>query len=174
MRVLRKAFSVVQKSFSERISLTPHEAWVMQGKNMERPFTGHLWQLMEVGDYSCLLCDSKLFRCSQKLNSQVSLWLWLRQFLGRSRKVVSFRFGEQGQAQLCQHCRQSLPCRPDQLPKRSLRNSWLTSVVPLWDLSLRTDFRLTFSATLLTQPLLNSNRQSCSKTQRHCWKQNGE
>jgi len=52
----------VQQEHIEKVALTPHELFVIKGKHMEKPFTGHLWQCMEIGDYHCALCDAKLFK----------------------------------------------------------------------------------------------------------------
>ena len=45
----------------DKYSLSPHQLWILQGKNMERPFTGSLWDCNQVGQYRCFVCDTKLF-----------------------------------------------------------------------------------------------------------------
>jgi hypothetical protein len=45
----------------DKYSLTPHELWVTQGKNMERPFSGHFWDCDQIGQYSCIVCTTQLF-----------------------------------------------------------------------------------------------------------------
>jgi len=45
----------------DKFSLSPHQLWIMQGKNMERPFTGSFWDCTQIGQYRCFVCDTKLF-----------------------------------------------------------------------------------------------------------------
>merc|ERR1711862_218652 len=40
---------------------------------MERPYTGNLWFVKELGDYHCLVCDSHLFESNHKFFSKSGL-----------------------------------------------------------------------------------------------------
>ena len=62
---LKNRFSNVIRVEHEKIdeyTLTPHQRWLTQGHNMERPFTGEYLDLIEPGSYSCVTCDTELFK----------------------------------------------------------------------------------------------------------------
>ncbi len=57
--------------------MTPHQFWITQGKGMERPFTGDLWYVKDVGNYNCAICDSLLFNFDDKFHpptGMASFW----------------------------------------------------------------------------------------------------
>ena len=49
-------------------TLTPHEFFLLQGKGMERPFTGKYWWVKDMGTYSCKVCTQKLFVTEHKFH----------------------------------------------------------------------------------------------------------
>ncbi len=49
--------------------LTQEQLDVLEGKSTERPFTGHLLNNEEAGDYTCAACGSKLFESNAKFES---------------------------------------------------------------------------------------------------------
>lgn len=52
-----------------KLSLTPHEFFVTQGKGFERPFTGEFWWYKDVGTYHCKVCSSALFPSHYKFST---------------------------------------------------------------------------------------------------------
>ena len=66
-KLLPRSNTDLYKTISEKTvdfdvySLTPHEYHITQQKNMERPFTGRLWDAMDVGHYECMICDNRIF-----------------------------------------------------------------------------------------------------------------
>ena len=77
LKTLRRLFSEkiehplettnVQTLTIDRTTLTPHEYFVTQSKNMEKPFTGSLWDYTEVGHYSCKICETRIFEYVNKI-----------------------------------------------------------------------------------------------------------
>lgn len=67
--------SKVFRRFSSDLKnkLSPHQYWITQGKGMERPYTGDKWFIKELGDYYCLVCDSKVFESNHKFFSKSGL-----------------------------------------------------------------------------------------------------
>jgi len=49
--------------------LTPQEAYVIQQKGTERPFTGAYYKHSEPGIYTCKQCDAELYRSTDKFDS---------------------------------------------------------------------------------------------------------
>ncbi len=49
--------------------LTPEEAYVIQQKGTERPFTGAYDKFYEKGTYICRQCDAPLYKSEDKFNS---------------------------------------------------------------------------------------------------------
>lgn len=50
-----------------RNKLTPHEFFIIEGKKMERAFTGKYWWVKDMGTYSCKTCTQKLFITEHKV-----------------------------------------------------------------------------------------------------------
>ena len=50
--------------------MTPHQYYITQGRNMERPYTGHIWYEERVGDYHCSVCENKLFTFDHKYDNK--------------------------------------------------------------------------------------------------------
>lgn len=49
-----------------RLNFSPHQYWVTQGYGMERPYTGNLWYVVDVGHYECTVCNKILFTFDDK------------------------------------------------------------------------------------------------------------
>ena len=49
-----------------KAKLSPLQYYVTQGMGMERPFTGDLYWIKDVGMYSCTVCSQKLFMSDHK------------------------------------------------------------------------------------------------------------
>src|SRR5690606_29230309 len=49
--------------------LTPEEAWVIEKKGTERPFTGELLHNKQAGTYVCRRCNAPLYRSDDKFES---------------------------------------------------------------------------------------------------------
>ena len=70
----------------EKFALSPHERYITQGKHMEVPFTGYLWDNKELGDYFCLVCQAHLFTLSKQLSPEIPQQLGVRILLGLRRR----------------------------------------------------------------------------------------
>jgi len=53
--------------------LTPHQFWVTQLGNTERPFTNEYWWYNDVGHYTCRVCDQNLFLYEHKFKNRSGL-----------------------------------------------------------------------------------------------------
>ena len=49
--------------------LTPEEAWVIESKGTEMPFTGEYDNFYETGSYVCRRCDVELYRSNSTLTA---------------------------------------------------------------------------------------------------------
>ena len=50
--------------------LTPHQFWVTQLANTERPFTNEYWWYNDVGHYTCRVCTQNLFLYEHKYKNR--------------------------------------------------------------------------------------------------------
>ena len=121
----------------EKVTLTPHQLYVIQTRTMEKPFSGYLWQNKEIGSYHCSVCQTKLFTCFYKFSPEIYLSIWLRNFLGFSPKISHFRFRSQGSFKLQQYHRLTIFKQQNRISQHSLRPSNLTSVTLFWELFLK-------------------------------------
>ena len=79
VRTVRKAFSDktdtplettnIQTLVIDRTTLTPHEYFITQNRNMEKPFTGSLWDYADVGHYNCKICETRVFEYVNKIRA---------------------------------------------------------------------------------------------------------
>jgi peptide-methionine (R)-S-oxide reductase len=60
-------FKIDKKELKQRLS--PQEYQVTQEKGTEPAFTGEYWDNKEKGEYSCIVCDQKLFKSDHKYES---------------------------------------------------------------------------------------------------------
>jgi peptide-methionine (R)-S-oxide reductase len=56
------------RAVSEKLKfkLHPHSLYVTQASGEERPFTGRYWNEKTLGNYSCVVCSTRLFSSNQK------------------------------------------------------------------------------------------------------------
>ena len=45
----------------DKLSMTPHRYFITQKNNMEKPFTGKLWDCVDTGHYECSTCTNPIF-----------------------------------------------------------------------------------------------------------------
>ncbi len=57
------------KKKGEWNQLTPEEAWVIEHKGTEPPFSGEYWNFKGKGTYVCRRCEAPLYRSSDKFDS---------------------------------------------------------------------------------------------------------
>ncbi len=50
-------------------ALTPNEAYVIEHKGTERPFTGKYYQFYEKGTYTCKRCNAPLYKSTSKFDA---------------------------------------------------------------------------------------------------------
>ena len=43
------------------MEMNPFSYYLTHGNGTERPYTGDLYFIKDVGDYHCIVCDNKLF-----------------------------------------------------------------------------------------------------------------
>lgn len=60
MKTISKNFAKISKE-SLKTRLSPLEYSVTQEKGTEPPFTGEYYNNKEEGEYSCIVCENKLF-----------------------------------------------------------------------------------------------------------------
>ncbi len=59
----------MKKSKEEWNELSPEEAWVIEHKGTEPPFSGEYWNFKGKGTFVCRRCEAPLYRASDKFDS---------------------------------------------------------------------------------------------------------
>jgi len=93
--------------------LTFDEAYVIEKKGTERPFTGEYYSSKDTGTYHCKRCDLPLYRSDSKFDSGCG-WPSFDEFIDKNVRFVldahlgHVFFGEQFTAKNTRHCVNSI------------------------------------------------------------------